>query len=59
MRFDTVYLTLPPLFQKRFEFCKDSFPPGAFDGKTETEIGKYVRNSLLDSIKRKGPVFDF
>ncbi|WP_265035906.1 cytoplasmic incompatibility factor CifA [Wolbachia endosymbiont (group A) of Anomoia purmunda] len=48
-----------PLFQKRFEFCKDSFPPGAFDGKTETEINKYVRNSLLDTIKRNGPVFDF
>lgn len=48
-----------PLFQKRFESYRNNFPPGAFDGKTETEIGKYVRNSLLDSIKRKGPVFDF
>nr|7FIW_B Chain B, bacteria factor 4,CidA I(Zeta/1) protein [synthetic construct] len=48
-----------PLFQKRFESYRNKFPPGAFDGKTETEFGKYVRNSLLDSIKRKGPVFDF
>ncbi|WP_264719135.1 cytoplasmic incompatibility factor CifA [Wolbachia endosymbiont (group A) of Lasioglossum morio] len=48
-----------PLFQKRFESYRNNFPPGAFDGKTETEIGKYVRKSLLDSIKRKGPVFDF
>lgn len=48
-----------PLFQKRFEIYRNKFPPRAFDGKTETEFGKYVRNSLLDSIKRKGPVFDF
>ncbi|WP_353285562.1 cytoplasmic incompatibility factor CifA [Wolbachia endosymbiont (group B) of Agrotis puta] len=48
-----------PLFQKRFEFLKSKFPPGKFDGKTETEIDKYVRDSLLDTIKRNGPVFDF
>lgn len=50
-----------PLFQKRFESYRNKFPPGAFDGKTETEteIGKYVRNSLLGGIGRKGPVFNF
>ncbi|MBA8756962.1 MULTISPECIES: cytoplasmic incompatibility factor CifA [Wolbachia] len=48
-----------PFFQKRFEFLKSKFPPGKFDGKTETEIDKYVRNSLLDTIKRNGRVFDF
>ncbi len=48
-----------PLFQKRFEFYKNSFPPGAFDGRTEDEISKYVRKSLLDSMKRDGHVFNF
>ncbi|WP_319604183.1 cytoplasmic incompatibility factor CifA [Wolbachia endosymbiont (group A) of Andrena hattorfiana] len=48
-----------PFFQKRFEFLKSKFPPGKFDGKTETEIDKYVRNSLLDTIKRNGRIFDF
>lgn len=47
------------LSQKRFESYRNNFLSSAFDGKTETEIGKYVRNSLIDSIKRKGPVYNF
>ncbi|UJQ21052.1 cytoplasmic incompatibility factor CifA [Wolbachia endosymbiont of Delia radicum] len=48
-----------PLFQKRFEFLKNGFRPGARDGSGNPITDKYVRNSLLDTIKRNGSVFDF
>ncbi|MFP3032451.1 MAG: cytoplasmic incompatibility factor CifA [Wolbachia sp.] len=48
-----------PLFQKRFEFYKNSFPPGTLDGSGNPITDKYIRNSLLNSMKRKGDVFNF
>ncbi|WP_319803435.1 cytoplasmic incompatibility factor CifA [Wolbachia endosymbiont (group B) of Eucosma cana] len=48
-----------PLFQERFEFLKNGFRPGARDGSGNPITDKYVRNSLLDTIKRNGNVFDF
>ncbi|WP_319803102.1 cytoplasmic incompatibility factor CifA [Wolbachia endosymbiont (group A) of Sympetrum striolatum] len=48
-----------PFFQKRFEFYKNSFPPGTLDGSGNPITDKYIRNSLLNSMKRKGDVFNF
>lgn len=48
-----------PLFQKRFESYKNSFPSNAVDGNGRRVTDQYIRSSLLDSMKRKGDEFNF
>uniref|UniRef100_A0A3B0JHZ2 Cytoplasmic incompatibility factor CifA n=1 Tax=Wolbachia endosymbiont of Aleurodicus floccissimus TaxID=2152762 RepID=A0A3B0JHZ2_9RICK len=48
-----------PLFQKRFESYKSNFSSDELDGSGNPITDKYIRNSLLSGIGRKGHVFNF
>ncbi|WP_341808109.1 cytoplasmic incompatibility factor CifA [Wolbachia endosymbiont (group E) of Neria commutata] len=48
-----------PFFQKRFESYKNSFSSGELDSSGNLITDKYIRNSLLSGIGRKGRVFNF
>ncbi|WP_386086890.1 cytoplasmic incompatibility factor CifA [Wolbachia endosymbiont (group A) of Norellia spinipes] len=48
-----------PFFQKRFESYKSNFSSDELDGSGNPITDKYIRNSLLSGIGRKGHVFNF
>lgn len=48
-----------PLFQRTFESYKNSFSSGELDSSGNLITDKYIRNSLLSGIGRKGRVFNF
>ncbi|UIP93248.1 cytoplasmic incompatibility factor CifA [Wolbachia endosymbiont of Anopheles demeilloni] len=47
------------LFQEQFESYKGSFPSNSVDGYGNPVTDIYIRNSLLDGMKREDPVLNF